>query len=111
MSQHIVVWLLLHRDDGFVPSRVEQLNVIVLQFDLQKFIEVEERFVRVADLEVLIDHPSDVPSRECFSSCATSSSIKTLLLEFPLLVFLRPLAFFFVKNLEDVLQFCRGTCI
>ena len=37
---------------------------IVLQFDLQNLIQVQERVVRVADLEVLTDHPCDLRSRE-----------------------------------------------
>ena len=32
--------------------------------DLQKLIEVQDRFVRVADLEILVDRPRDLPSRE-----------------------------------------------
>ena len=48
MVQHFVVWLLLHRDGGFVPSRVERLHLVVLQFDLKLFIEFQDRCVRVA---------------------------------------------------------------
>ena len=56
--------LLLHHDDGFIPSRVERIHVVVLQFVLQNFlIEVQVRFVHVADLTVLVDHPCDLPSR------------------------------------------------
>ena len=33
-SQILVVWMLLDRDDGFVPSRAERLHAVVLQFDL-----------------------------------------------------------------------------
>ena len=32
---YAAVGLLLHRDYGFVPSRVERLHVVVLQVDLQ----------------------------------------------------------------------------
>ena len=56
------VWLLLHHDDGFVPSRVEPLHIVVVQFDLQMFMEGHNKFARVADLKVLYDHPSDLPS-------------------------------------------------
>ena len=56
--------MLLHRYDGFVQSRVEHLHVVVLQFDLQSFIEVQHRFIRVADLETLMDRPFNLPSRE-----------------------------------------------
>ena len=31
--------------------------VVVLQLDLHYFIEVQDRFVRAADLERVIDHP------------------------------------------------------
>ena len=61
---NFVVWLLLHRDDGLVPSRVERLHVAVLQFDLRNFIEVQDRFVSVADTEVLVDHQCDLNSCE-----------------------------------------------
>ena len=68
--QIVVVWRLLHRGDGFVSLRVERLHVVVLQFDLQNLIEVQDRF-RVADLEVLIDHQCEAPSRgkACFFLC------------------------------------------
>ena len=36
-----VVGVLLHRDDGFIPSRVERLYVVILQFDFQNLIEVQ----------------------------------------------------------------------
>ena len=55
--------MLLHRDHGFIPSRIEQLHVVNLQFDLQNLIEVQHGFVRDADLEILIDRPCDLPSR------------------------------------------------
>ena len=35
-------------------------TVLVRQFDLEYFIEVQNRFVRVADLEVLVVHPCDL---------------------------------------------------
>ena len=64
MFQNVRVGLPLHRDYGFLPSRVERLYVVILQFDLQNLIEVQDGFVRVADLEILVDHPCDLPSRE-----------------------------------------------
>ena len=54
--------MLLPCDDGFVLSRVERLHVVVVQIDLQIFIDVQDRCVRVADLEVLVHHPCDRPS-------------------------------------------------
>ena len=51
--QNFLVGLFL----GFVPLRVERLCVVVLQFDLQRLIEVHDGFVCVADLERLIDRP------------------------------------------------------
>ena len=59
--QNFLVGLLLHRDHGFVPSCVERLYGVILQFDLQKLIKVQDGFVRVADLEILFDHPCDLP--------------------------------------------------
>ena len=70
--QNFIVWLFLHRDDDFVPSRVER--------DLQIFIEVQNRFVGVADFETLVDHPYDLPYLEKpFPLCADSSSVKTII--------------------------------
>ena len=58
---------------GFIPSRIERLYVLILQFD-QNLTEVQDGFVRVADLELLIDHQSDLLSCEkAFSFCAASS--------------------------------------
>ena len=37
MVPNLVVWLLLHHEHGFVPSRFERLHVVILSFDLQKF--------------------------------------------------------------------------
>ena len=44
---------------GFIPSRAERLYVVVLQFDLQNLIEVQDGFECVANLEILKDHPLD----------------------------------------------------
>ena len=75
--------LLLHRDDGFIPSRVEQRHVVVLHFDLQNFTDVQDIFVRVAE----VDHPCDLPSlRKHCSVCADSSSMETLFLKSPLTI-------------------------
>ena len=41
-----------------------RLYGVIFQFDLHNFIEVQHGFVCVADLEILIDHPCDLPSRE-----------------------------------------------
>ena len=38
MFAHFVVWLLLHRDDGFVPPRVEPLHAVILHFKLQNIV-------------------------------------------------------------------------
>ena len=54
----------LHRDYGFIPWRVERLDVVIFQFDLQNLIEMQDGFVCVAHLEILVDHPCDLPSRE-----------------------------------------------
>ena len=53
-----------HRYDGSFPSRIERLYVVILQIDLQNLIEVQDGFVCVADLEIRVDHPFDLPSRE-----------------------------------------------
>ena len=39
------------RDCGFIPSRVERLYVVILQYNLQNLVDVQGVFVRVADLE------------------------------------------------------------
>ena len=62
--QNFVVGLLLPRDHGFIPSPIERLYVVLLQFDLENLIEVKNGFVRVADLEIPVDHRCDLPSRE-----------------------------------------------
>ena len=92
--QNFLVWLLLHRAHGSIPLRIERLYVVILRFDLQKLIEVQDGFVCVADLEIFIDHPCDFPSREKarLSFGATSSCLKTLLVKSPLMIFFKPLA-------------------
>ena len=61
---HVACKTLLHRDDGFVSSRIERLYVAILHFELRNLIEVQDGFVCVADLEKLIDDQCDLPSRE-----------------------------------------------
>ena len=39
-------------------------NAVILQFDRQMFIELQHGFVCVADLQLLTDHPCDLPSRQ-----------------------------------------------
>ena len=53
LLQNFIVRLLLHRDDGFVPLRIERVSSVILQFDLRTIIEVQDGFVCVADLEIL----------------------------------------------------------
>ena len=67
-SPDFFVGLLLHRDDGFRPIAYERLCVVIPQFNLQNIIEVQDGFVHVADLEILMDHP-----RDRFAFCAASS--------------------------------------
>ena len=55
--QNLLLGLLLDRNDGFVQSCVERLHAVVLQFDLQNLIEVQDGSVCAANLEVLADHP------------------------------------------------------
>ena len=62
--QNFVVEPILHWDNAFIPWRVGRWYVVVLQLELSNFSEVHDRFVPVADLEILIDHPCDLPSRE-----------------------------------------------
>ena len=98
MFQNFLVKLLLHRDCGFN-----------LQLDLAKLVEVQDGFVCVADLEILVDHSCDFPSREkAFFFCAASSRMKTLRLKAPLMIFLRPPRYFRIKNLEVCLQLGPG---
>ena len=54
-SPEFLVGLLLDREDGFIPSHIERMYVVILQLDLQNFIDVQDGFVCVADLEILID--------------------------------------------------------
>ena len=60
------------RDCGFMPSRLERLYVVILELDLQNLIDVPDGFVCVADLEIRLDHPCDLPSCEeaFFSLCS-----------------------------------------
>ena len=53
-------------------SRTERLYIVTLQVDLQQFIVVQDGFVCVADLELLIDHPPDLPCREKACSCCAA---------------------------------------
>ena len=64
-SPHVVGWLLLHRNEGFVPSPcVERLYVFVLHSIFKIKLWSKTDFVRAADLGVLMNHPCDLPSRE-----------------------------------------------
>ena len=57
-KQDFAIWVLLHRDDGVILLRVnERLQSVVLQVGFQFFIEVQDSFVRVSDLEILADNP------------------------------------------------------
>ena len=44
---NFLVGLILHRDYRFIPSRIERLYVVVLHFDLQNRIEVQDAFVHL----------------------------------------------------------------
>ena len=76
--------------------------------DLQKFIEVQDRFVRVADREILVDHPRDLHSREKAYSLLCSfffnedSSLKS-----PLMILLRPRLFFESRSSKFVCNFAQ----
>ena len=88
-------------------SRIKRQYVVILQFDLENLIEVQDGFVCVADLETLKDHPCDSPSREKqFFFLCSFFKLKTLLLEPPVMVFLRPPAILRIRNLEVGLQLC-----
>ena len=62
--QYNLVKLLLHSSNCFPSHRVFTLYVAILQVHLQIFIEVQDRFVRDGNHEVLKDHPSDLTLRE-----------------------------------------------
>ena len=59
-----LVGLLLQQDYGFIWSRDERLYVVILHFDPQNLIEVQDGFLCVANLEILIDYPCHLPSLE-----------------------------------------------
>ena len=82
----------------FNPSRVEGLYVVILQLNLLNLIEVHDGFVSVADLQILIDHTCDLPSRE-----KELPSLKS-----PVKIILTTLAIFTIKSLEVSLQLCPG---
>ena len=89
----------LHRDCGLIPPRVERLYVVIPQFDLQNLIEVQDGFVDVADLAILVDHPCDLSSREkafflCIFFISGDSSFEVSIDDF-----LRALAFLEPRNL------------
>ena len=93
LFQHFLVGLFLHPDCGFSPSRVERLYVVILQLGLSTLIEVGYEFDCVADLEILTDHPCDLPSRENSLVFFAASFKKTLLLKSQLmLILIRSLA-------------------
>ena len=94
---------------NLTESRHRVLNDCTLRFlpfDLQNFIEVQNRFVCVAHLELLIDHPCNMPSREksFFSLSAAPTPRETLLLKSPLIIFSSPLAIFESRSSKVVLQ-------
>ena len=64
--QNFLVGFLLYHDDVFIPSCIQWLHDVMLQFDLQNLIEIQNGFVCVADLEC----PSS-PS-ECLTDQRTS---------------------------------------
>ena len=72
-------------------------------------IEVQVRFVHVADLAQLVHHPCDLPCRKraFFSFCACSSSMKTLLFESPFMIFLRPLVILESRTSKFVCNFAQ----
>ena len=47
----------------FHPSCIERLYAVILKINLRNLIEVQDRFVCVAHLEILKHHPCDLPSR------------------------------------------------
>ena len=71
--------------------------------------EVQDRLVWVADLEILVDHPCDLPLREhaFFFLCRSASSwMQTLLLKSPFHDRLETTPYLEIKNLEVRLQRC-----
>ena len=99
---------LLHRDYGFIPSRVERLYVDILQFDLQNLIEVPDGFVCVADLEILTDHPCDLVSRENAFFFLCSFLLYKDSFEISVDDLLETARCLGIKNLEVCLQLCPG---
>ena len=113
-KKDFAIWLLLHRDDGVILLRVnERLQIVVLQVGFEFFIEVQDSFVRVSDLEILVD----IPWRPSFPWESVSLSVDLLLqkksssLEMSVDDFLKTTRYLTIKNLEMCPQFCFGDCI
>ena len=64
--QKFLVGLLLHHDYGAIPSRVERLYAVMFQVDSQTLFEVQDGFVCVADLEILMFLFIRLPVRKHF---------------------------------------------
>ena len=94
----ILVWLLFQHDYCFIPSRVGRQYVVILQFGLPNFIEVQDGFVRVADLGIQADHPCDLQSRN------KALSFVQLLPEVSVDDLLETTCWLRIKNLEVCLQ-------
>ena len=71
-AMQVSAFMRLQRDNGFIPSRVERLYVVVLECDLQNLIQVQDGFVCVAHLEQLIDHPCETLFARKHFFCAAS---------------------------------------
>ena len=63
LFQNLIVSL-LPRDESFAPSRTERLYVVIFKSTFENLTEVQDGSVCAADLEILIDHPSDLSSLE-----------------------------------------------
>ena len=109
---YFVVWLLLHRDYGLVPSRVERLHVVVPWFDLQNFIEVQDWFVRVDDLEVpKIIQATCLPVRKRFFQCSFFFFNRDSSLQVSVDDFLETTRYLRLKNLWVCLQLCPSDSV
>ena len=92
--------LKLHRDGGFVPSRVERWHVVI---------EVQNSFVCVALKYSWIIHATCLHVRNPFSFCAASSSMKTLSFDVSVNDFLEATHSLFQSQEPEVcLQLCPG---
>ena len=105
--QVFLVGLLLHRDYGFIPSRVEPLYVVIVQFDSQNLTEVQDGFVCVANLEILSSHPCGSREKALFFLHSFFSSEDTCF-EVSVDDLLETTRYCRIKNLEVCLQLCPG---